>query len=437
MKATVVCAVGLVVALPLAAIVRAAEVSPAEKAVHEGSAAMAASNWDLALKRFSEAVALDPNNAKAFFGRGAVHANRNDYDKAIADYSEAIRLDPQGADAFGGRSLAWSQEGEFERAIADASNAIRLDARSAGGYYCRGVAHAAKREFDEAIADYSQAARLAPRDALNLMNRSLAYWRKGDLDRAINDIDAAIRLKPRLPFYYEVRTAVRLGRQDYDGAIADFDTEIRLNPVDRAARFEPWAKAQLAKGDLEHGRRQLYEMLMDRPPMAGYGQAAGTLYQWAGRKFAGEDLRENIYWEDIEPTPAFSAETHWATPAEPARIRLRSKYGEGANKGKPRSFEEMWSDAVFELYNACNGEEAHRIGIEAAQGKLSREEFVRRMFATESHAEERTRAFYIRVYLPWAKEHHVRLGDPTRWKVAHVFDRAENFAVLRDAKSAR
>ena len=84
---------------------------------------------------------------------------------------------------------------------------------------------------------------------------------------------------------------------------------------------KPWAKAQLAKGDLEHGRRQLYEMLMDRPPMAGYGQAAGTLYQWAGRKFAGEDLRENIYWEDIEPTPAFSAETHWATPAEPARIR--------------------------------------------------------------------------------------------------------------------
>ena len=42
------------------------------------------------------------------------------------------------------------------------------------------------------------------------------------------------------------------------------------------------------------------------------------------------------------------------------------------------------------------------------------------MFATESHAEEKTRGFYIRVYLPWAKEHHVRLGDPTRWKVAHV-----------------
>ena len=162
MKATVVCAVGLVVALPLAAIVARPSVAGQEGSPRRQPAAMAASNWDLALKRFSEAVALDPNNAKAFFGRGAVHANRNNYDKAIADYSEAIRLDPPGADAFGGRSLAWSQEGEFERAIADASNAIRLDARFAGGYYCRGVAHAAKREFDEAIADYSRAAPALP-----------------------------------------------------------------------------------------------------------------------------------------------------------------------------------------------------------------------------------------------------------------------------------
>ena len=205
MKATVVCAVGLVVALPLAAIVRAAEVSPAEKAVHEGSAAMAASNWDLALKRFSEAVALDPNNAKAFFGRGAVHANRNDYDKAIADYSEAIRLDPQApmpsaAGAWRGRRRAnLNAQLPMRRTRFGSTRGLPGDI-TAAAWRTPPSASSMRRSRTT-----RRPRRLAPRDALNLMNRSLAYWRKGDLDRAINDIDAAIRLKPCLPFDYEVR----------------------------------------------------------------------------------------------------------------------------------------------------------------------------------------------------------------------------------------
>ena len=54
---------------------------------------------------------------------------------------------------------------------------------------------------------------------------------------------------------------------------------------------------------------------------------------------------------------------------------------------------------------------------EAAAGKLSKEQFITRVASIESRAGEKTRAFYLRVFLPWAKEHHVAT-DPLLWFVA-------------------
>ncbi len=69
---------------------------------------------------------------------------------------------------------------------------------------------------------------------------------------------------------------------------------------------------------------------------------------------------------------------------------------------------------MFELYNIANARDFSQLDKEVTQGKLSKKEFVARVIEIESRAAEKTRAFYIHVFLPWAKEHRIST-NPEIW----------------------
>ena len=58
--------------------------------------------------------------------RGTVHAQKGDYDRAIRDYSEAARLDPDDPHALIGRALVYCERHEFERAVRDFDAALGI-----------------------------------------------------------------------------------------------------------------------------------------------------------------------------------------------------------------------------------------------------------------------------------------------------------------------
>ena len=62
------------------------------------------------------------------------YGQKGEHDKAIADCTEAIRLDPKDAKAYCNRGVAYGSKGEYDKAIADFTEAIRLDPK-----YGRGV----------------------------------------------------------------------------------------------------------------------------------------------------------------------------------------------------------------------------------------------------------------------------------------------------------
>lgn len=62
----------------------------------------------------------------AYNDRGNAFQAKRDFDRAIADHSEAIRLDPKNARAYDNRGTAWQEKGDFDRAIADYNQAIQL-----------------------------------------------------------------------------------------------------------------------------------------------------------------------------------------------------------------------------------------------------------------------------------------------------------------------
>jgi tetratricopeptide (TPR) repeat protein len=114
--------------------------------------------------------------ASAYFNRGIAYKNKSDFDRAIADYTQAIQLNPRDAKPHVNRGNAYSDKGDFDRAIADYNEAIQLDPKFAFAYLNRGLANLFNGALPKALADLNQASELDPKFAyaalwLDIANR--------------------------------------------------------------------------------------------------------------------------------------------------------------------------------------------------------------------------------------------------------------------------
>ena len=169
-------------------------------------------------------------------------------------------------------------------------------------------------------------------------------------------------------------------------------------------------------------------MLRDRPAMAEFGDEAKFLRDWAERKFAGEDFVEPIDWD---PSPPLHSDAEHLAPGdgENAAILVEAHYTGGPNEGKPRSFEELWAGAIYELHNVNYAREFVRLNDEADRGRVSKEAFVAGILKYELRAAQRTRAFYLERLPPLGREEEAadRPDALVLRLVGHAGERAEEF----------
>lgn len=164
----------------------------------------------------------------------------------------------------------------------------------------------------------------------------------------------------------------------------------------------------------EWGDRQLELMLADRPAMKEHVTRGDILWKWTSTLFGGQGAYVTSAWDNSAPTA--DADHIPATSDEPGHIRVRSIAVDGEYIGSPRSFEALWSSAVYELHNVQGSMASTRTDALVRRGGLSESQYVRDMFTLEFIAVQETRAFYAHVYLPWAESRHIS-SDPHLWFV--------------------
>lgn len=236
---------------------------------------------------------------------------------------------------------------------------------------------------------------------------------QSDFDAAIAQLDEAVRLEPNQAKHRGLRAVAWLRKGDYAKGTADLKAAIALNPGDAGIDYKPSGDTKLSPDALRHGQEQVAAMLHDRPAMADFGDEAKLLRNWAERKFAGEDFGELIDWD---PSPPLHSDAEHLAPGDGdnAAILVEAEYTHGPKDGKPRSFEELWAGAIYELHNVNYAREFVRLNDEAERGKISKERFVADILKYELKAAQRTRAFYLQVYLPWAEKKKLPT-DPSLW----------------------
>ncbi len=85
---------------------------------------------DTALKRFNQALILDPNFAPAYFGMAYVYSVQNKLDLAIQNYRKSIEKDPAFSHAYSNLGLALLYSDKPKEALPNLKKALDIDAKN-------------------------------------------------------------------------------------------------------------------------------------------------------------------------------------------------------------------------------------------------------------------------------------------------------------------
>ena len=85
-----------------------------------------AGDHEAAIVEWTLAIRLDPEDSRAYLGRGWSYGVLGQNDRAIQDFDEAIRLDPKNVHAYYNRGALYSHLGQIQRGNQDYCEAFRL-----------------------------------------------------------------------------------------------------------------------------------------------------------------------------------------------------------------------------------------------------------------------------------------------------------------------
>ncbi|MGO9265625.1 MAG: tetratricopeptide repeat protein [Candidatus Binataceae bacterium] len=241
-------------------------------------------NYDLAIKQYQSALALNPKEAYAHNNWGNALSDEGEYDASIGQFEasisikpspyaydgwasalshkhedkesidkiqRAIELDPKFVMAYNDWGNALSDENENDAAIEKYQKALALDPKLAVAYDGWGTALYSKNDYDPAIEKFQKAVALDPKDAVAYNGWGHALYSKNDYDAAIEKFQKATALDPKLAVAYNGWGNALYSKNDYDAAIEKYQKAVALNPK-LAVAYESWGMALEAKGDAEH-----------------------------------------------------------------------------------------------------------------------------------------------------------------------------------------
>ncbi|MEP6838380.1 MAG: tetratricopeptide repeat protein [Bradyrhizobium sp.] len=144
--------------------ISARSVTDAQGYATRGQVLAKSGNNEQALAEFERALALDPYNVRALYGRGLIRQTEKEHQQAIEDFTAANGLSPQKVEPLLARANSYFALDKVKEAVSDLDEAVQADPNSAQAWSARGVAYERLGDKTNASASYGRALALRPKD---------------------------------------------------------------------------------------------------------------------------------------------------------------------------------------------------------------------------------------------------------------------------------
>jgi tetratricopeptide (TPR) repeat protein len=204
-----------------------------------------------AQRRYSQALALKPEDAGLWNHIGNLLWQLGRKDEAAQHLQQALKLNPHYWEAAHNGGMLLLELGRHAEAIKCFDVAEPLKP-SAALHQMRAVCFSALNRFEDAEADYEKSIALDPSLAETHNNLGLLHWRFGRLEQAFACFDRALALRPDFHAVLNNKAVVLLHLQMLDDAFTTLHRSLAAAPDDAQTLFY-LATLQLLTGDFERG----------------------------------------------------------------------------------------------------------------------------------------------------------------------------------------
>jgi eukaryotic-like serine/threonine-protein kinase len=252
--------------------------------------------FERAIRYFNDAIARDPQYARAWAGLADAHILQSIYNEAPPARAlplareaaaKALAIDDTLAEAH--TSLAYFEMNfgsDLTKAARSFERAIELNPSYATAHQWYSRCLVEMKRFDEAIREIRRAEELDPLSLIIIAELGGVYADAGRLDEAVAECNRALALEPDFAFGHYVLAGAYLKQKRYDDAVAEAETAWRLGGDPRS--LVRAGLAQVAAGRMSEARKTLatLEELSQKRFVSSYGMA--TLLVALGRNDEAE-----------------------------------------------------------------------------------------------------------------------------------------------------
>ena len=147
-----------------------------------------------AAERFANTEIAQSKTSEFYYEQGVENYKSGDYQGAIKDFSKAIEIYPQNFNAYYNRGLMKLILKDYLGAISDFSKVIDNNDGDEYTYYNRGISFKSLKDYAAAIKDFSKVIEINPRDGEAFFERAGSKYFAGDMKGSCKDAMSAASL---------------------------------------------------------------------------------------------------------------------------------------------------------------------------------------------------------------------------------------------------
>jgi tetratricopeptide (TPR) repeat protein len=194
--------------------------------------------YEAAIAKWNEALALSPADAKANSNLGVLLETVGRSGEAMAHYRKAVESEPDYPDGYTNLGIALARAGKLDDAIPYLEKAAQLSPWDAKVHSNLGAALAERGRTDDAIAECERALRLKPGDSEAHANLAIALAKAGRLDEAIANFEGALAGDPDSGGIHANLAGALIEKGRYDDAIPHFEKALAANPNSAELQYD-------------------------------------------------------------------------------------------------------------------------------------------------------------------------------------------------------
>ena len=225
--------------------------------------------YNAAIAKWNEALALSPDDAKAHNNLGVLLEMVGRAGDALAHYRKAVESEPDFPDGYTNLGIALARAGRPDEAIPYLEKVAQLSPWDPKAHSNLGAALAELGRTGEAIAECEKALQLKPGDSEAHANLAIALAKNGRLDEAIVNFEKALAGNPDSGEIQANLAGALMEKGRLDDAIPHFEKALADNPSS--------AKLHYDLGRLLAMRERFEEAIPHLEKAAGQDPAIGGL----------------------------------------------------------------------------------------------------------------------------------------------------------------